>query len=176
MRTTKLAVIFFSLAFLLTACASKTEPRGTATQLALSQEVIFFASKAKVTVNEVVMDFYPDTEAELADPAANGEQYIKVNVTVENVDPEKKFSVNPYFFPLNGANFNDAKDSFTITEDHVNDFLPVQDLNPGESVTGSMYFLVSKDERLEDLVLIYEGFDGTNLVDKEYSFVFATSE
>lgn len=176
MRTTKLAVILFSLALLVTACASKTEPRGATTELGLSQEVVFFASKAKVTVNEAVMDFYPDTEADLADPADNGEQYVKVNITIENIDPEKKFSVNPYFFPLNGANFNDAIDSFTITEAHVNDFLPVQDLNPGESVSGSMYFLISKDEKLEDLVLVYEGFDGTNLVDKEYSFAFATAE
>lgn len=176
MRTLKLATVLLGLVLATAACTSKIEPRGNATTMSKSQEVVFAASKAKVTVNEVVMDFYPDTDAELADPAANGEQYVKVNITIENTDDKQKFSVNSFLFHLDGANFDDALDSLLITEDHVDDFLPISDLEPGASISGSMYYLIAKDEKLEDLVLVYEGFDGTNLVDKEYSFAFGTAE
>lgn len=176
MRTLKFIAALCTVALLTTACTSKIEPRGTLTKMTKSQDVVFYLSQANITVNEVVLDFYPDTDAELADPNVNGEQYVKVNITILNTSDSKKFSVNSYLFHLDGANFDDALDSLLITSDHVDDFLPVTDLEPGTSVSGSMYYLIAKDEKLEDLVLVYEGFDGTNLVDKEYSFAFTTTE
>lgn len=106
-------------------------------------ETAVFADKYEVKVNESETSF---DAGELYTPA-EGEQYVRVNVTVKNISDE------PEFFSNLTLQLNDGQ------EDRPSTLIPLQrpiesvELAPGEEVTGNVYFRAAADA--SDLKLVY---------------------
>lgn len=106
-------------------------------------ETAVFADKYEVKVNESETNF---DAGELYTPA-EGEQYVRVNVTVKNIADKPEFFSNLVF------QLNDGQ------EDRPSTLIPLQrtieslELEPGQEVTGDLYYRAAAGA--SDLKLVY---------------------
>lgn len=112
----------------------------------------------KLTVNSVTLDFFPNGEV-AKDPKDEGRQFVKIYITIENTSEEDIFPLNFTSFHLNTKKEESVTETFLINDSNIDDHLKSTELEPGESVSGSLYFEVDGKETLKSMELVYEGYN-----------------
>ncbi|MCA9383649.1 DUF4352 domain-containing protein [Candidatus Dojkabacteria bacterium] len=155
----KTAGVFLATAFALAACIPGSSHANELIELSdASAEIRDYTASATLHVNSVTLDFFPEEGEVIGDPSDDGNQFIRVEVTVENTGDEE-FALFFSSFLLDTSAENGIGETFLINDSNSNDHLESTDLGSGESTTGALYFEVSADESLDTMKLLYEGYD-----------------
>lgn len=136
----------------------------------------YFDNTITIEVKNVTLGFYPSKGEILgSDPKEEGKQFVRVEMTITNKS-DKPFSVNETAYLLKTSADPDG-DTYTLSIDRENadDFMVAEgsvtkDLKKDESVTGALYFEAPATDKLENLALVYEGYEGLDA--KKYEIPF----
>ncbi len=134
--------------------------RGTAATLDKNMEVSYFKAVGKLQVTDVTTDFYPTVGKVLKDPKDDGEQFVRVGITLENTGDEL-FKFNYTTVRFKNSAESSVLPTFLLNKGNVDDLLKSKELAKGEKADGALYFIAPEQDSRAEMSLVFEGYEGT---------------
>lgn len=148
--------------FGMTSCG--TVERGATVSVQKSTEVSYFKAKGTLTVTDVTTDFYPASGKVLRDPKDDGKQFVRIGLHIENTG-EEQFGFNFTTLRFNTSDGEGSLPSLLINKSNADDILKSKDLASGESIDGALYFEAPASDTLDNMSLVFQGYEGTTQKD-----------
>lgn len=145
---------------LISACTLQNQqqtPTGDLKQLTSSSvEIVHGEEKAKIVATSVTTNYRPAGPV-LKDPYLDNKQFVRVEVVITNTG-STEFDLFYSDIYLKTAETPKVIETFYINDSNSDDHLNSSVLQPGEQVTGALYFELPKDINMSDVELVYNGF------------------